>query len=288
MKNQIKILLAIITVILGINSISAQGNFEADGSTSQGAVPSLHGDNRTALYWNSNDAGNSQLILGNKQKTVLGKFQALSNTNGKFVGIKNSSNQWTYLVKQNAWTVLKVADKNVMSLDVDGVNIAPRDNANKGARLTLLGAGTNREWRIDNFYSRLRMYYAGVVMFQINSDGNVGIGNNVNAKNKLDVDGTIRAKEVIVQSDWADYVFDEAYELPSLNAEEENIESNGHLLGFDSEEAMAGDVHLGDIAKKQQVKIEEMMLHLIEMKKEIKQLQKDKVSLNTELELLKQ
>jgi len=86
----------------------------------------------------------------------------------------------------------------------------------------------------------------------------------------IDGEGNIEAAnakfcEVLVNDDWCDYVFEETYELPSLDDEKFHIKENGHLLGFESEEAMAGEISLVDITKRQQVKIEEMMLHLIEL-----------------------
>jgi len=77
---------------------------------------------------------------------------------------------------------------------------------------------------------------------------------------KLAVNGSVRTKEVVVESGWSDYVFYDDYQF---------------LLGFESEEDMAGEIQLGNVSKRQQAKIEEMMLHLIEMKKEIKQLKEE-------------
>jgi len=287
MKYQIKIFLTITILFFIGNSIYAQGNFEADGAA-VGAGPTLFGNNASALYWDSDHITHSQLVMRNRGKTQLGRLYGVDHSTGVYFGILDGDANWSIRSKKDSFTEFRINNKIISSVDAYGLNIQARDNTNIGGRLTLLGAGTHKEWRVDNFVGNYRLYTGGSVKFRINSNGNVGIGNNINAQNKLDVDGTIRAKEVKVEAVWADYVFDEAYELPSLDAEKENIENNGHLLGFDSEEDMAGEVHLGDVAVKQQVKIEEMMLHLIEMKQEIKELQEDKASLSTELELLKQ
>jgi len=103
----------------------------------------------------------------------------------------------------------------------------------------------------------------------LNSNGNVGIGTS-NPTYKLSVNGNIRTKEVRVETGWSDYVFYDDYQLPTLEEEEQHIEEKGHLLGFDSEKDMGGEVLLGDVSKRQQAKIEEMMLHLIEMNKNLK------------------
>jgi len=55
------------------------------------------------------------------------------------------------------------------------------------------------------------------------------------------------------------------------------------LPGFESEEEMGGEIQLGDVSRRQQAKIEEMMLHLIDMKKEITQLKKENEELKKRL-----
>ncbi len=106
---------------------------------------------------------------------------------------------------------------------------------------------------------------------RIRSSGNVGIG-TLNPQNRLDVCGTIRGTEVRVQSGWCDYVFDDAYQLPTLEQEEQFIKEKGHLDGFDSAVEMDGEIQLGDVTKRQQETIEKLMLHMIELNKEIKAL----------------
>jgi len=98
----------------------------------------------------------------------------------------------------------------------------------------------------------------------IQNSGKVGIGTET-PMYKLDVCGTVRAVEVLVEDDWCDYVFDEDYTLPTLEEEKEHIETNGYLLGFESEEAMDGKISLHDVTKRQQVKIEEYALQLIQL-----------------------
>lgn len=51
------------------------------------------------------------------------------------------------------------------------------------------------------------------VRMHINEYGKIGIG-TTNPSNELDVNGTIRAKEIKVESNWADFVFKKDYKLP--------------------------------------------------------------------------
>lgn len=112
----------------------------------------------------------------------------------------------------------------------------------------------------------------GQNIMRLNTVGNLCIGCN-NAENRLDVNGTARAKEIIVENDWADYVLAPDYNCPSLEEEAQSIQEKGHLLGFPSETEMNNEINLGDITKAQQVKIEELMLHMIEKDKQIERLE---------------
>ncbi len=99
--------------------------------------------------------------------------------------------------------------------------------------------------------------------------GNVGIG-TLNPTYKLSVNGNIRSKEVVVETGWADYVFDKKYKLKSLEEVEKFIEQNKHLPGIPSaEEIEKNGLQLGDTQKRMMEKIEELILYTIALKKEI-------------------
>lgn len=70
---------------------------------------------------------------------------------------------------------------------------------------------------------------------------------------------------------WPDYVFEENYDLCSLEEEEDFIESNGHLMNFPSAEQIddEGGVDLGKMIVLQQETIEKLMLHVIRLEKEL-------------------
>ncbi len=105
-------------------------------------------------------------------------------------------------------------------------------------------------------------------------EGNIGIGVPSPA-NKLEVDGTIRATEVIVETGWADYVFSDNYNLSSLEKLSEYINENKHLPGVpESEDIVSSGLSLGEISKIQMEKIEELTLYLIEQDKRLKTLER--------------
>ncbi len=132
-----------------------------------------------------------------------------------------------------------------------------------------IGNGTNKEFLVGDMAA-----------------GKLGINTNA-PQNALDVCGKIRSDEVIIENNWCDFVFDVCYDLPSLEEEAQHIEEEGHLIGFQSEEEMNGEIHLSDVTKRQQVKIEEVILHLIEMNKRLDVLEAENTELKEEVKQLR-
>lgn len=105
-------------------------------------------------------------------------------------------------------------------------------------------------------------------------DSYLGIGTNNFTDGsdiyRLSVKGKIRAEEIKVYNTWADYVFEEDYNLEPLSNVEEYIKVNKRLKNFPSaSEIEAKGLSLGEITKIQQEKIEELTLYLIEQNKEL-------------------
>lgn len=114
-------------------------------------------------------------------------------------------------------------------------------------------------------------------------DGKVGIGTS-SPDNKLDVKGTIRAEEVIVETGWADYVFEDGYELPSLGEVEAHIEEHGRLPGMPSAEQIAErGVSIGESQRMLLEKLEEMTLYMIEKDRQIAALREELAAVRTQL-----
>ena len=102
----------------------------------------------------------------------------------------------------------------------------------------------------------------------ISGKGDVGIGTTT-PREKLSVNGKIRAKEVKVEStNWPDYVFEEGYNVGTLKELESYIKANKHLPEIPSaKEVQANGVELGEMNKLLLKKVEELTLHLIEKDK---------------------
>lgn len=104
-----------------------------------------------------------------------------------------------------------------------------------------------------------------------------------NPSYKLDVNGKIRANEIVVNTTGADYVFEDNYKLKALDEVESFIEENNHLPGIPSAvEMQAEGMSVGELNTKLLEKVEELTLYMIELKKEneeIRNLLKEKFDL---------
>lgn len=100
--------------------------------------------------------------------------------------------------------------------------------------------------------------------------GNVGIGTAETGEFKLAVEGKIGAREIVVHNDaWADFVFDEQYELMPLLKLEEFYKTNKHLPGIPDAQVVAKEgVNVGEMQTKLLQKVEELTLYMVELKKE--------------------
>lgn len=123
--------------------------------------------------------------------------------------------------------------------------------------------------------TNMRIFSGGTsAIFIAAATANVGIGTD-NPTYKLSVNGNIRSKEVVVETGWADYVFDKKYKLSPLNEVERFILQNKHLPNIPSaNEIEKTGLLLGDTQKKMMEKIEELTLYMIEANKRIEKLEK--------------
>ncbi|MEW7277953.1 hypothetical protein ABW636_05105 [Aquimarina sp. 2201CG1-2-11] len=105
---------------------------------------------------------------------------------------------------------------------------------------------------------------------RITRNGRVGIGTS-NPDAELAVNGKIHAKEVKVDlTGWPDYVFEENYQLPTLQEVASHILQKGHLINIPSaKEVEENGVELGQMNAKLLEKIEELTLYTIAQEKKL-------------------
>jgi hypothetical protein len=173
--------------------------------------------------------------------------------------------------------------------DATDAQIAAFETGSGNANRIIIGANANEAY-VQELYSST----AKPLVFKINGEymriatnGNVGIG-TTNPTQKLSVNGTIRAKEIIVDTNWADYVFEPNYRLAPLNEVENAIKQDGHLPGIPSaQEVAAHGISVGEIQATLLAKIEELTLHQIAQEKKLASLQIQNDAQNAEIAALK-
>jgi len=122
---------------------------------------------------------------------------------------------------------------------------------------------------------------------RIKTNGNVGIGTS-NPTNKLEVNGTIKTKEVNVTiTGWPDYVFAPEYNLISLDSLSEFIQVNRHLPDVPTEKSVVENgVNIGEMNAILLKKIEELTLYLLKQEGDLKLLKNSNESIKEELSKL--
>ncbi len=118
--------------------------------------------------------------------------------------------------------------------------------------------------------------------------GKVSIG-TAKTDAALTVAGNVHAKEVkVTVTAGADFVFDEAYQLPALRETEAYVKKHKHLPGIAPAKQMEMvGVNLGEMNILLLQKIEELTLHVIEQEKKLREQQHKVSELEAHLEVLK-
>ena len=107
----------------------------------------------------------------------------------------------------------------------------------------------------------------------IQNNGNIGIG-TASPAYKLDVNGTIRANEIIVNTTGADFVFAEDYKLRPLSEVKAFIQENKHLPEIKSaQEMQENGVGINELQTQLLQKIEELTLYILQQEERIRALE---------------
>lgn len=201
----------------------------------------------------------ADINANNTSQTIANGLSIMANTGGRWGGLGASLE---FVIPANTdgsgpWgqgRIITVAGNQLTGNATGKMVLGTRRMTNK--------LGTGAQW-----------YYGDDIV--IDGTGNVGI-NTLTPSEKLAVNGTIRAKEIKVDSSpWPDYVFEEDYKMKSLTEIEAFIKTNKHLPGMPNQKQVVEEgVSLGEMNRKLLEKVEELTLHLIEMEKRLSDIEK--------------
>ncbi len=152
------------------------------------------------------------------------------------------------------------------------------DSVDEGLRVVASGSSsTGNLFMQDNLFKIQRGGQSNQLV--LDNSGNVGIG-TTSLSHKLSVNGTIRSKEVIVETGWSDFVFEDGYDLRSLDEVEDHIEEHGHLPDVPSASVVESEgLSVGEVQKIMMQKIEELTLYVIDLDKEVRDLKAENSAL---------
>ncbi|AYL93836.1 hypothetical protein [Mucilaginibacter celer] len=214
-------------------------------------------------------SGASNIYIGSTTGTTAGVEIRRDGTSIKTLFAVTSASLNGSLAPQNCVSIVPtIAQTGAASYN--GLFISPFESTAGSGASFLINAGTNSAADGAGSHSS---------KFVVTNAGRVGIGTTTPAE-ELSVNGNIRAKQVKVETaNWPDYVFEQAYKLPSLTDVKTYINQNGHLPEVPSAaEVDKNGQSLGEMNKLLLKKVEELTLYLIEKDKEDKQ--KDKLLLD--------
>ncbi|MBD3636387.1 MAG: bZIP transcription factor [Crocinitomicaceae bacterium] len=247
------------------------------------------------LMYSKDCQGNIQDIASPAWNNGLNKiFVNYSCANVK-VGIRTSDPQYFLDVREMAHLDrLKVG---AIPANEDGmINGFDITNSRDLIQLGVLNATTQNQsdvrFRVSNkgaIYSKNLGSDPSLVLHNGTGQAIIVFGSNGSKLLQLDNNGMLRTREIKVDLDaWPDYVFDEDYQLLTLDELSSYINRNGHLPGLPSAyEIEENGLNLGEIQKMQMEKIEEQSLYTLQLNDRISDLETENEQLKSELEELK-
>jgi hypothetical protein len=280
-----------------VSTANAQNTFPSSGNVGIGTLsPGYPLTVNSANYWSAVFQNNGS----STDKTVLVDLKSGDGTlwrygvGGTGNGIGLTSGQY-YIEKSGLGAVfvinssgyaglgtttpsypLHISSSSIRGLQIDGSNsnwAGMYVNATNATGQPFYGYTTQSgkaSWHYLTPGGDWRLYLGGDRLTVL-ANGNflVGKTSQVNSIYKLDVNGSARANEIVVNTTGADFVFEENYALPSLTETEEYVKTNKHLPGVPSAEEMQKEgMKVGELQTTLLQKVEELTLYVIELKKE--------------------
>ena len=263
---------------VGSGDIYTNGNVGIGTNTNLDAKLSLNGDHWQLKLTNSGVGGRDWRIgvSSDNWVTTDGKF-LISNTGA-------SSDAALVIDSQNKVGIGITNPPSLLSVSGDiALKYGSELKTTIGNHRTILRTGWSNSQDYLSIHVPGNLAANANPKIHIRSNGNVGIG-TTSPGSRLTVKGNIHAEEVKVDLNvpGPDYVFDEDYELSSLEEVEKYIQENKHLPEIPSAADMEKTgIYLSEMNMKLLKKVEELTLHMIDLHHEMKRLSKEN-------ELLKQ
>ncbi len=230
------------------------------------------------LKLSANDANNATTFSAGRVLTTD------ANGNATWTALTaNTATAWDYNasknIRLNGWAI-NYGDNTTTNTTIPGIRIGSTGNVRIG---TLAPTTTDGSLQVDgNFVSN----YNSLPQLTARN-GKVIVGNTsaaffstldaLDPAYKLIVNGKVRVKdEVLVQPtglSWPDYVFEKGYKKMSIEEVALFVATNKHLPNMPTaKEVEQNGIEMGKMIQKQQEKIEELMLYIIELKSEVEQM----------------
>lgn len=227
-----------------------------------------------------------------EKNTFFGNVSGYKNTTGgdntfmgSYTGYANTTGLRNTYIGGTTGTVNTTGNYNTMVGNRAGfTNITGTGNVFLGYYAGGQELGSNKLY-ISNSNTTTPLLYGDFTDTKLVVNGKLGVSTSTFPSTvgtadvsayKLFVQGGILTDELRIRTGWADYVFEKNYKLQSLSEVEHFIKKNGHLPNVPSAKSVESDgLSVGEIARIQQEKLEELTLHLIEQSKEINNLRKE-------------
>lgn len=255
-----------------------QGNILLDNSvfanpTNQPGFKIIAGVHQAAYFETNHtyDLGINTVISVNRSTT---KALTMINTNpsvtGEYLALWGDGR--TYIGKNlfhgnGSMLTVGQPNKNDLALSlVDNTNSTPNDFFNV----------------YGNGYTEIKVYSPSTMPQPLGGSPRAfAIRDMANNKDLFVVNSTgktyAREVEISLIATFPDYVFDKNYDLKPIEEVEKYISENKHLPGFEKAEYYEKNgINVNDMFIKQQEKIEELTLYIIELKKELDNIKKSK------------
>ncbi len=276
------------------------GNFNTNVGFSSGMANTSGFNNSFLGYFSGkkNTSGSSNTLIGfrsgneittTSNNTFIGSFTGFSSTSGSFnnyfgyvAGYSNISGLNNIMIGAYSGYSNTTGSNNLCIGNKAGNNnVTGSGNVFIGNNSGFSELGSNKLY-IDNSNTAAPLIWGDFNSDRLVFNGKVGIGTSAFPTSvggvsipayQLFVKGGILTEEVRVRSGWADYVFNDDYNLIPLSELNNYISKNKHLPGVPtSNEVENNGLSLGEIAKIQQEKIEELTLYLIKQNEKIEEL----------------